>query len=110
MRASEACPPVAPAVVGGGGVGGVGVGPELDSAGGERLPGAVSGCLDGEYSPQSVASADSDKKSSNKRKRDVTGESRHTGTDGSQMSVLGCGRRRASKKVITRVLQKEIIQ
>lgn len=88
MRASEACPPVvAPAAVGGGGVGGVGVGPELDSVGGERLPGAVPGCMEGEYSPQSVASADSDKKSSNKRKRDVTGESGRTGTDGSQMEV-----------------------
>lgn len=72
LRAPEACPPVvAPVVVGGGGGGG----PELDSVGGDRLPGAVPGCLEGEYSPQSVASADSDKKSSNKRKRDVTGES-----------------------------------
>lgn len=72
VRASEACPPVvAPAVVGGGGSGG----PELDSVSAERLPGSVPGCLDGEYSPQSVASADSDKKSSSKRKRDVTGES-----------------------------------
>uniref|UniRef100_A0A3B4UAZ8 Homeobox protein MOX-1 n=1 Tax=Seriola dumerili TaxID=41447 RepID=A0A3B4UAZ8_SERDU len=53
VRAPEACAPVVtPAVVGGGGSGG----PELDSVGGERL----------------VASADSDKKSSNKRKRDVT--------------------------------------
>lgn len=72
LRAPEACPPVvAPVVVGGGGGGG----PELDSVGGDRLPGAVPGCLEGEYSPQSVASADSDKKSSTKRKRDVTGES-----------------------------------
>ena len=63
-------PAVAPAAVVGGGSGG----PDLDSGGGERLPGAVPGCLEGEYSPQSVASADSDKKSSNKRKRDVTGE------------------------------------
>lgn len=64
-RAPEACPPVAaPAAVSGGG-------PDLDSAGGDRLPGSV---LEGEYSPQSVASADSDKKSSNKRKRDATGE------------------------------------
>lgn len=70
MRAPEACPAiVAPVAVGGGG------GHELDNAGGDRLPGALPGCLDGEYSPQSVASADSDKKSSNKRKRDVTGES-----------------------------------
>lgn len=67
-RATEACPPVAaPAAVSGGG-------PELDSVGGDRLPGSAPGCLEGEYSPQSVASADSDKKSSNKRKRDVTGE------------------------------------
>lgn len=67
LRGPEACP-VAPVVVGGGG------GAEIDSTGGDRLPGAVPGCLEGEYSPQSVASADSDKKSS-KRKRDVTGES-----------------------------------
>ncbi|KAM9838088.1 homeobox protein MOX-1 [Aulostomus maculatus] len=65
-RAPEACPSVATPV--GSGEGG-GLGPELD---GERLPGAVSGCLEGDYSPQSVASADSDKKSSSKRKRDVT--------------------------------------
>ncbi|KAM9716113.1 homeobox protein MOX-1 [Menidia menidia] len=64
LRAPEACPPVAPAVAGS-------VGPELDSVG-DRLPGGVPGCLEGEYSPQSVASADSDKKSSGKRKRDVT--------------------------------------
>lgn len=84
MRAPEACPPViTPAVVGGGGGGGGSGGgnnggsggPDLDSVGGERLPGTVPGCLEGEYSPQSVASADSDKKSSSKRKRDVTGES-----------------------------------
>ncbi|XP_068610670.1 homeobox protein MOX-1 [Brachionichthys hirsutus] len=69
VRAPEACPPVAtPAAVGSSGGGG----PELDSAGGDRLPGAVPGCLEGEYSPQSVTSADSDKKGSNKRKRDVT--------------------------------------
>lgn len=69
VRAPEACPPVAPPVVAGGGDGG----PELDSVGGDRLPGGVpGGCLEGEYSPQSVASADSDKKSSNKRKRDAT--------------------------------------
>lgn len=88
VRAPEACPPViTPAVVVGGGGGGgggsgggnnnsgVSGGPDLDSVGGERLPGTVPGCLEGEYSPQSVASADSDKKSSSKRKRDVTGES-----------------------------------
>lgn len=65
-RAPEACPPAPAAAVSGGG-------PELDSAAGDRLPGSVAGCLEGEYSPQSVASADSDKKSS-KRKRDATGE------------------------------------
>ncbi|CAB1428820.1 unnamed protein product [Pleuronectes platessa] len=72
VRAPEPCLPVVPpaAVVGGGGAGAEG--PDLDSVGGERLPGAGPGCLEGEYSPQSVASADSDKKSSNKRKRDVT--------------------------------------
>lgn len=60
------------AVVGGGVVGGVGG--EMDSTGGERLPGAVPRCLKGEYSPQSMASADTEKKSS-KRKRDIAGES-----------------------------------
>lgn len=85
VRASEAClPVVAPAVVGGGGSGG----PELDSVSAERLPGSVPGCLDGEYSPQSVASADSDKKSSSKRKRDVTGESGFAGIGGSQLGCL----------------------
>lgn len=67
-RAPEACPPVTSAATVGSG--GVSVGPDMDSVSGERLP----VCLDGEYSPQSVASADSDKKSSNKRKRDATGE------------------------------------
>ncbi|KAK9530056.1 hypothetical protein VZT92_011589 [Zoarces viviparus] len=66
-RAPEACPAIV-APVGGAG----GAGPELDSVGADRLPGAVPGCLEGEYSPQSATSADSDKKSSNKRKRDVT--------------------------------------
>lgn len=65
-RAPEACPPVTSAATVGSG--GVSVGPDMDSVSGERLP----VCLDGEYSPQSVASADSDKKSSNKRKRDAT--------------------------------------
>lgn len=69
-RAPEACPATVTPV--GGAAGG---GPEPDSVGGDHLPGSVPGCLEGEYSPQSVASADSDKKSSNKRKRDVTGES-----------------------------------
>lgn len=69
-RAPEACPPLAPAVVASGGSGG----PELEAAGADRAAGGGPGCLDGEYSPQSVASADSDKKSSNKRRRDVTGE------------------------------------
>uniref|UniRef100_A0A3Q2YYT6 Homeobox protein MOX-1 n=1 Tax=Hippocampus comes TaxID=109280 RepID=A0A3Q2YYT6_HIPCM len=68
-RAPEACPPaVASAAVGEG----VGVGPEPDSVGAERLPGALPGCPEGEYSPQSVASGDSDKKSGGKRKRDGT--------------------------------------
>lgn len=49
-------------------------GPELEAVGADRGAGGGPGCLDGEYSPQSVASADSDKKSSNKRRRDVTGE------------------------------------
>ncbi|KAM4623317.1 homeobox protein MOX-1 [Polymixia lowei] len=71
-RGPEACPPVAPATAMGGiGGGGAGGGAEMDSAAGDRLPGTVPGSLEGEYSPQSVASADSDKKSS-KRKRDVT--------------------------------------
>ncbi|MEQ2203924.1 hypothetical protein XENOCAPTIV_005394 [Xenoophorus captivus] len=69
-RSTNACPPVSAAVVATGGGGG----PELESVGTERLLSSVPpGCLDGEYSPQSVASADSDKKSSNKRKRDATG-------------------------------------
>ncbi len=50
------------------------VGAELDSAGGDRLPGAVTACLEGEYSPQSVPAVDTEKKSS-KRKREITGES-----------------------------------
>lgn len=68
-----------PVAVGGGGVVG-GVAGEIDSTGGDRLPGAVTGCLEGEYSPQIMASADTEKKSS-KRKRDVIGESmiRHDG-------------------------------
>lgn len=77
MRAPEACPPIAPAVVGSGGSGG----PELEGVGADRVAVSVPGCLDGEYSPQSVASADSDKKSSNKRKRDATGELRCSGDD-----------------------------
>ncbi|XP_053717266.1 homeobox protein MOX-1 [Synchiropus splendidus] len=66
VRAPEPCPPViSPA----GTDAGVSIGSELDTSGGDR----PSGCLEGEYSPQSVASSvDSDKKSSNKRKRDVT--------------------------------------
>uniref|UniRef100_A0A8C6U9B1 Homeobox protein MOX-1 n=1 Tax=Neogobius melanostomus TaxID=47308 RepID=A0A8C6U9B1_9GOBI len=69
-RGMEACPPVAPSApvaVAGVGTGGNVAGPDIDSAG-ERMP----TCLDGEYSPQSVASGDSDKKSSSKRKRDAT--------------------------------------
>ncbi|XP_015243117.1 PREDICTED: homeobox protein MOX-1 [Cyprinodon variegatus] len=68
-RSTDACPSASAAVVGTGSGGG----PELESVGTERLPGSMQpGSLDGEYSPQSVASVDSDKKSSNKRKRDVT--------------------------------------
>ncbi|XP_045065854.1 homeobox protein MOX-1-like [Coregonus clupeaformis] len=76
-RGQEACRVVPVAVVGGGVVGGVGG--EMDSTGGE-VPGAVPRCLKGEYSPQSMASADTEKKSS-KRKRDIIGESmiRHEG-------------------------------
>lgn len=69
-RGPEACPPVAPSAasaVVGVGTGGA-VGPDVDSVGAERMP----TCLDGEYSPQSVASGDSDKKNSSKRKRDTT--------------------------------------
>ncbi|XP_014884027.1 homeobox protein MOX-1 [Poecilia latipinna] len=67
-RSTDACPPISATVVGTGGGGGS----ELENVGAERVPGSVPpGCLDGEYSPQSVASADSDKKCSNKRKRDV---------------------------------------
>lgn len=43
----------------------------MDSAGGDRLPGAVTACLEGEYSPQSVPAVDTEKKSS-KRKREIT--------------------------------------
>lgn len=103
VRAPEACPPVvAPVVVGGGGVGG----PELDSVGGDRLPGTVPGCLEGEYSPQSVASADSDKKSSNKRKRDVTGELGCTGTDGSPLGCVGSWGKKSIPKTLHSMLRK----
>uniref|UniRef100_A0A8C1N785 Homeobox protein MOX-1 n=1 Tax=Cyprinus carpio TaxID=7962 RepID=A0A8C1N785_CYPCA len=47
------------------------VGSDLDSAGGDRLPGAVTACLESEYSPQSVPAVDTEKKSS-KRKREIT--------------------------------------
>lgn len=69
-RAPEACPPVAPAATAAAvAVGtGVNVGPEMDNVNGERMH----PCLDGEYSPQSATSGDSDKKSLNKRKRDAT--------------------------------------
>nr|XP_061787994.1 homeobox protein MOX-1-like [Nerophis lumbriciformis] len=56
-RAPEACPPVAGVEV---------AGPQMDSVG------AAPGGPEGEYSPQSVTSPDSDKKSANKRKREVT--------------------------------------
>ncbi|XP_051959249.1 homeobox protein MOX-1-like [Xyrauchen texanus] len=48
-----------------------GVVAEMDSAGGDRLPGAVTSCLEEEYSPQSVAAVKTEKKSS-KRKREIT--------------------------------------
>ncbi|XP_061763343.1 homeobox protein MOX-1-like [Nerophis ophidion] len=57
-RAPEACPPAAGLEV---------AGPQMDSVGG-----AAPGGPEGEYSPQSGTSADSDKKSANKRKREVT--------------------------------------
>ncbi|KAL0984207.1 hypothetical protein UPYG_G00138500 [Umbra pygmaea] len=65
-RGQESCPVASGP---GGGEGGVGV--EMDSTGGERLPGAGPGCLEEEYSPQSMASADTEKKNV-KRKRDLT--------------------------------------
>ncbi|KAJ7987602.1 hypothetical protein DPEC_G00328180 [Dallia pectoralis] len=78
-RGQEACP-VAPVTVGSGGVVG-GAAMEMDSIGGDRLPGdrlpgdrlpgAAPACLEGEYSPQGMASADTEKKSA-KRKRNVT--------------------------------------
>lgn len=63
-RGQEPCQGAAEAVA-------AGVGAEMDNAGGDRLPGA---CLEGEYSPQSAAAVDMEKKS-NKRKREITGES-----------------------------------
>uniref|UniRef100_A0AAV2LFS1 Homeobox protein MOX-1 n=1 Tax=Knipowitschia caucasica TaxID=637954 RepID=A0AAV2LFS1_KNICA len=66
----EICPPAPPSagvVPVGVSVGGGSVVADMDSV--DRMP---AGCLDGEYSPQSVASGDSDKKSSSKRKRDAT--------------------------------------
>ncbi|XP_041938485.1 homeobox protein MOX-1 [Alosa sapidissima] len=52
---------------------GVAGGPEMDSAGGERLPGGgpVSGGLEGDYSPQSLGVGDTEKKHA-KKKRDIT--------------------------------------
>ncbi|XP_030631828.1 homeobox protein MOX-1 [Chanos chanos] len=63
-RGQEPCQAAAIAV-------GAGVASEMDSSGGDRLAGAGAVCLEGEYSPQSMPSADTEKKSS-KRKRDVT--------------------------------------
>ncbi|XP_056627632.1 homeobox protein MOX-1 [Triplophysa dalaica] len=60
-RGQEPCQGAAEAVA-------AGVGAEMDNAGGDRLPGA---CLEGEYSPQSAAAVDMEKKS-NKRKREIT--------------------------------------
>ena len=66
-RGQEACPG-GPVAVGG-------CGGEMDSVGGDRLPGgAAPGGLEGEYSPQSVASSAETEKKSSKRKRDTTGE------------------------------------
>ncbi|XP_046889091.1 homeobox protein MOX-1 [Hypomesus transpacificus] len=63
-RGQEACP-AGPVAVGG-------VGGEMDSVGGDRLPGAAPGGLEGEYSPQSVASSAETEKKNSKRKRDTT--------------------------------------
>lgn len=63
-RGQEPCQGAAEAVA-------AGVGAAMDNAGGDRLPGAVTACLEGEYSPQSVAAVDMEKKS-NKRKREIT--------------------------------------
>ncbi|KAG5854885.1 hypothetical protein ANANG_G00042560 [Anguilla anguilla] len=48
-----------------------GGGGEMDSAGGDRVHGPVSGCLEGEFAPHSLAPAETEKKTS-KRKRDIT--------------------------------------
>uniref|UniRef100_A0A3B1J0C4 Homeobox protein MOX-1 n=1 Tax=Astyanax mexicanus TaxID=7994 RepID=A0A3B1J0C4_ASTMX len=49
----------------------VGGGADMDSAGADRLPGTVTAALDGEYSPQSMGTAETEKKSC-KRKREIT--------------------------------------
>lgn len=70
VRAPEACPQVVANPTAAAATGSGGGGSELDGS-----VGAVAGCLDGgEYSPQSATSADSDKKSSGKRKRETSGE------------------------------------
>lgn len=66
-RGQEPC--VAGALVAGGGGGG-----EMESTGGDRLHGPVSGCLEGDFTAHSMASAETEKKTS-KRKRDITGRS-----------------------------------
>lgn len=48
---------------------------EVDDVGLDRLPGSVSGCLEGEYSPPSMAPTETEKKTS-KRKREVAGQQR----------------------------------
>ncbi|KAI1896556.1 hypothetical protein AGOR_G00095990 [Albula goreensis] len=46
-------------------------GGEMDSAGGERLQGSVTTCLEGEFAPHSMAPSETEKKTS-KRKRDIS--------------------------------------
>lgn len=47
---------------------------EMGSAGADRLPETVTPGLEGDYSPQNIATTDTEKKSC-KRKRELTGES-----------------------------------
>ncbi|XP_036378777.1 homeobox protein MOX-1-like [Megalops cyprinoides] len=63
-RGQEPCAAAVVAVGGGGGG-------DMDSAGGDRLPGAMTRCLDEEFSPHSMAPTETEKKTS-KRKRDIT--------------------------------------
>lgn len=46
----------------------------MGSAGADRLPETVTPRLEGDYSPQNIATTDTEKKSC-KRKRELTGES-----------------------------------